>query len=497
MISQRGREILRRYRERLVHKHVHHSGVSAWTYMVASVAMVSLTLGGCSTSQPSSHHSGSATAAAFCTAAVPTMAALETASSSGSSPSTTLSSWSSSRLTKTREKLSTMSASAPAAVRGDVDQLARAWSQLLTGVLSSLHHAGSAQPATPTHGASQAAGLLAGRAGVAVNTWTRSHCRGFVTPAVTTTTTTLPPSSLPTPLPSTPDLFVSTAATPPPGQLYSWPNYPTKISLDNSSWIGGTSPTGGISWVATPTSAAGLGTAWSGACTGKPGNNCTHTSGSVSLSASQPQTCTVTYEDPTTGATNAQQVEVFSHFQYRFTSGASAGRTFNFPSPCSGAPGIPQSISRCPSSALSVQAFFLAAGSAAGSTGGAFGLTNHGAAPCTLYGFPGLQLVSASGALLPTTVIRGQYEVVSTVPDTVVTLAPGAQAYTYFMYSHVLGGGAPSVCPPAETVDVTPPGAYHSLVVHFTPASSAITPCKGHVWVSAVTLSTPFSLVPA
>ena len=388
-----------------------------------------------------------------------------------------------------------MRGSAPVPVRRDVDQIAQAYQPLLTKVLALKGHPGSTRPAGLAHDADQAAGLLTGGPGAAVTTWMRSHCPGVgPSPA---TTTTLPISSAPVPAPTTPDLFVSTAATPPPGQLYSWPDYPTTISLDNSSWIGGSSPTAGISWRATPSAASGSATSWSSACTGKPGNSCAHAIGTVELSADQPQVCAVTFENPTTGATQARKVEVFSHFQYHFTSGASAGSTYDFPSPCSGAPGIPQSIGRCNSSILSVQAFFLASGSAAGSTGGAFGLTNHGPVPCTLYGFPGLQLISGSGALLPTTVIRGQYEVVSSVPATVVTLNPGTEARFYFMYSHVLGGGAPAVCPAAETVDITPPGAYHPLVYHFPTPASAITPCEGHVWVSPMTLSTPFALVPA
>jgi hypothetical protein len=154
-------------------------------------------------------------------------------------------------------------------------------------------------------------------------------------------------------------------------------------------------------------------------------------------------------------------------------------------------------LRRCHASVLSARPYVLASGGAAGSVGGAFGLVNDGARACTLFGYPGLELLGASGRPLPTTVVRGQYEVVGAVPELAVTLSPGAQAYFYFMYSDALGGGTPGACPEAPSIEITPPSAYHHLVFRYRQPSqgTAMSPCEGRIWVSPVTTSTPFPLV--
>jgi hypothetical protein len=54
------------------------------------------------------------------------------------------------------------------------------------------------------------------------------------------------------------------------------------------------------------------------------------------------------------------------------------------------------------------------------------GLTNTGSRPCTIYGFPGLQLVGADGREHRTSVLRD-----AKTPAQKVTLAPGATAWAF------------------------------------------------------------------
>ncbi len=305
------------------------------------------------------------------------------------------------------------------------------------------------------------------------------HARFRRSSASPASVTSSPP---PTATSAIPDLFVSTAAIPFPGELFVWPRFPARIERDDNDWISG------ITWSAGPQSASGSGTFYTDLSCSGPAASCPPLAeGTVELSATSPETCTVTFANPSTGAQQSEQADVYDQLQYTEVSGSQSGQTVILPSPCSGAS---KPAGRCRTSALSAQPFSLAGGGAAGSRGGAFGLTNGGTVTCTLFGYPGLQLLGANGQPLPTTVIRGHYEVVDVVPEQTVALAPGARARFYFMYSDTLGGGYPAVCPTAASVEITLPGAHNHLLV-----ATSIAPCEGHIWVSPVTASTPFPLV--
>lgn len=334
-------------------------------------------------------------------------------------------------------------------------------------------------------------GLLLGACGGS-SPGSRSSARSAATTSTTISRSSSAPapvasSPAPTAAPAIPDLFVSTAAVPPPGELSVWPKFPAMIEMDDNDWISG------ITWSAGPESASGSGTSYTDlSCSGSAASCPPTAEGTVELSATSPETCTVRFADQSTGAQQSEQALVFDHLQYTATSGPTTGKVYTFSPPCSGASQPP---GRCRTSALSAQPFALAGGGAAGSQGGAIGLTNNGSVACTLFGYPGMQLLGTDGhplpgEPLPTTVIRGQYEVVDTVPEQTVTLAPGAQARFYYMYSDTLGGGSPAVCPTASAIDITPPGAYNQLTV-----VTDIAPCEGHIWVSPVTASTPYPLV--
>ena len=134
---------------------------------------------------------------------------------------------------------------------------------------------------------------------------------------------------------------------------------------------------------------------------------------------------------------------------------------------------------RCRSTVLSA--------SIAGRSGGAgtlelvVDLTSKATVPCTLEGYPGLQMRDASGSALPTDVVRkGTYPFTSMNP-TLVTLAPGGSARFNVGYSDVPVANESS-CPASATMDVTAPNAYHSVSL-----SATIAPCNhGTVVVSPV-----------
>ncbi|MHB8681105.1 MAG: DUF4232 domain-containing protein [Acidimicrobiales bacterium] len=108
--------------------------------------------------------------------------------------------------------------------------------------------------------------------------------------------------------------------------------------------------------------------------------------------------------------------------------------------------------------------------SVAGSEGAAgtneitFALRNSSSSTCAMEGFPGAQLYDASGAALPTTVVRGgSYNFTNFAPANVV-LAPGAIADFNMGYSDVPTGNS-GQCPTAASLWITPPDDVDHAVV--------------------------------
>lgn len=130
-------------------------------------------------------------------------------------------------------------------------------------------------------------------------------------------------------------------------------------------------------------------------------------------------------------------------------------------------------VSRCRVSQLSAS---FARDGAAGSVALHFTMTNHSHATCSLYGYPGLGLLS-SGRALKTTVLRSPSVVVPPVAERLVVLRPGGRAHFDAGYSDV----DPQPCPEAPSLEVTPPNAYSHLVI-----AAAVAPCGGVIHVSPV-----------
>ena len=138
---------------------------------------------------------------------------------------------------------------------------------------------------------------------------------------------------------------------------------------------------------------------------------------------------------------------------------------------------------RCATAALSGSV--VGGSGAAGTIETTVALRSTATTPCALGGYPGLQMLAASGATLPTTVVRkGSYSFTSMAPTT-VTLAPGQAAYVNIGYSDV-PVGTETTCPTSASVQVTPPNAVDHLVM-----AAALGPCGGGTLVvSPVFLAT-------
>lgn len=89
-------------------------------------------------------------------------------------------------------------------------------------------------------------------------------------------------------------------------------------------------------------------------------------------------------------------------------------------------------------------------------------LTNTGTATCTLTGYPGLQLVTASGSPLPTTEHRGSSYTFPQAPVTTVTLARG-EAASFDIGLDEIPQGNNDVCEQAAGIAVTPPNGGSAL----------------------------------
>jgi hypothetical protein len=108
-----------------------------------------------------------------------------------------------------------------------------------------------------------------------------------------------------------------------------------------------------------------------------------------------------------------------------------------------------------------------------------FVFTNVSPTTCELFGFPGMQLLNARGAALPTYVRRGTSTVVPAEPEGDVVMTHSQHASFYAGYSDVPTGS--QACKASTSVEVTPPNDTK----HFT-LKLAIAPCGGIVTVSPV-----------
>ncbi len=104
-------------------------------------------------------------------------------------------------------------------------------------------------------------------------------------------------------------------------------------------------------------------------------------------------------------------------------------------------------------------------------------MTNTSTTTCSLYGYPGMQLLDAKGTDLPTKVIRGGVETTPSSPAkkpaSTVTLAPGKVAAYSLTYSDVPTGNETS-CPESAKAEVTAPNDTATATM-----TLAISACAG------------------
>jgi hypothetical protein len=92
-----------------------------------------------------------------------------------------------------------------------------------------------------------------------------------------------------------------------------------------------------------------------------------------------------------------------------------------------------------------------------------FSLTNATAYGCHTYGFPGVELLSGSGAPLPTDSTRTTEDFFGATPEAALSVAPGA--VVSFRLVVAQGTGSSAGCATAAQLQVIPPDDTHTLVV--------------------------------
>jgi Protein of unknown function (DUF4232) len=127
---------------------------------------------------------------------------------------------------------------------------------------------------------------------------------------------------------------------------------------------------------------------------------------------------------------------------------------------------------------------YLGSQGATGHIQASFQLRSVSQKPCTLFGYPGAQMLDTKGNNVPTRVQRGGAFFAETRrPPRKVLLAPGQSARFVLGYSinPEYGSGAtgtPQPCPAAAKLEVTPPNTYSRLVVSMSPREN-FAPCGG------------------
>lgn len=104
-------------------------------------------------------------------------------------------------------------------------------------------------------------------------------------------------------------------------------------------------------------------------------------------------------------------------------------------------------------------------------------MSNTSSTTCSLYGYPGMQLLDAQGSPIPTEVVRGGLDpgapAPALQPPGQVTLSPGQASAFALQYEDVPVGNE-TTCPTSAKAEITPPNDTTPAVV-----TLAIAPCGG------------------
>jgi hypothetical protein len=109
---------------------------------------------------------------------------------------------------------------------------------------------------------------------------------------------------------------------------------------------------------------------------------------------------------------------------------------------------------------------------------------------CSLFGYPGVQLLDRNFLSLPTTVHRGG-GFLGSIPRQLVRLGGHGNAYFTLVYNDVPVNNRP--CETASYLMIFPPNDYLPVVTYASTRGGSITPCTGNINVSPVTAHPRYS----
>lgn len=122
---------------------------------------------------------------------------------------------------------------------------------------------------------------------------------------------------------------------------------------------------------------------------------------------------------------------------------------------------------------------------AAGHIAVIYRLHNLSGRTCTLFGYPGVQLLNKHFLTLPTNLHRGAGNLVGRIPRQLVRLAPGGNAYFAIGYSDVPVNNRP--CSTAYYLMIFPPNDFLPDVTYAFTGKGSIVTCSGGIYVSPAT----------
>ncbi len=137
-------------------------------------------------------------------------------------------------------------------------------------------------------------------------------------------------------------------------------------------------------------------------------------------------------------------------------------------------------IHHCPNIQVQIVPINRGLGAALGHIGRWYRIRDLWSDPCSLQGFPGVELLDRNFHSLPRQVGRGGYIISSTTPERWVVLDPRHDAYFALEYTHIQTGDQP--CRTVPYLLITPPNDSLPVVTD----SGAIAPCPSEIGVSPV-----------
>ena len=141
-----------------------------------------------------------------------------------------------------------------------------------------------------------------------------------------------------------------------------------------------------------------------------------------------------------------------------------------------------QAAPSCRNTQLTIR--YKSSNGAAGHVGIIYRIHNLSAQACTLFGYPGVQLLDRQFLSLPTTVHRGTGDLVGPIPRQLVRVAAHGNAYFALGYSDVPVMNQP--CKTAYYLMIFAPNDVLPVVTYAF-GRGGITACAGSIYVSPVT----------